>query len=437
MVRGSNGHSWSVARGMRNAACLMTMAVLAGTSAGIPRSARADAALDRAYKLLRSTPVIDGHNDLPWVIREDSIAQGDVARYDLRKRTKGHTDLARLREGGVGAQFWSVFIPGDTRAAARTQLEQIDLARRLIDHYPDAFALALSADDIERVFQSGRVASLLGVEGGHAIENTIALLRAYYDLGVRYMTITHNVTLAWADAALDSARHGGLSPFGEEVVREMNRLGMLVDLSHTSDATMDDVLRVSEAPVIFSHSSARSLANTPRNIPDSILSRLEQNDGVVMVMFASGVVGPEAADSATVWWPQLARLQAGVTDRTERRRIGNKFWATRKMPRTTLAQVADHIEHVRRVAGVEHVGLGSDFDGTRDLPIGLEDVSKYPHLFAELIRRGWKDDELRQLANGNLLRVLREAEATARRLQRERGPSTATMEELGRRSVLR
>jgi membrane dipeptidase len=247
------------------------------------------------------------------------------------------------------------------------------------------------------------------------------------------MTLTHNVTLAWADAALDSARHGGLTPFGEEVVREMNRLGMLVDLAHTSDRTMDDALRVSVAPVFFSHSSARAVAEISRNVPDSILVRLARNRGVVMVMFASGVVSPVAADSARRWWPALGRLQAGVADDTLRRRIAREFWATRKMPPATIGQVADHIEHIRRVAGVDHVGLGGDFDGTRDLPAGLEDVSRYPHLFAELIRRGWSDGDLRKLAGENFLRALREAEAVARRLQADRLPSTRTIAELDRR----
>jgi membrane dipeptidase len=335
-----------------------------------------------------------------------------------------------LRAGQLGAQFWSVYIPGNIPHFARYQLEQIDVARRVIERYPDDFAWAFTADDIERVYRSGRVASLLGVEGGHAIENSLPLLRTYYDLGVRYMTITHNITLDWADAALDSARHDGLTPFGEEVVREMNRLGMLVDLSHTSEATMDDVLRVTEAPVIFSHSSTRALANTRRNVPDAILGRLPANGGVVMVMFASGVVAPEAADSAEKWWPQLTRLQRGVTDEEERRRISKEFWKTRKMPMATLAQVADHIEHVRDVAGVDHVGIGSDFDGTRDLPVGLEDVSKYPDLFAELIRRGWNDEDLRKLAGRNLLRALRAAEETSRRLQKERAPSIRSLPEL-------
>ena len=396
-------------------------------------STNATSELERAHRILASTPLVDGHNDLPWTIHEDSIAGGDLSRYQLRETTRGHTDIARLRAGRVGAQFWSVYIPGNISNFPHYQLEQIDLARRMVERYPDDLALALTADDIERVFAGGRVASLLGIEGGHAIDNSLALLRTYYDLGVRYMTLTHNVTHDWADAALDSTRHVGLTPFGEEVVREMNRLGMLVDLSHTSDATMDDALRVSEAPVIFSHSSARALANTRRNVPDEMLARLSRNGGVVMVMFASGVVSPEAADSAEKWWPELTRRGRGVTESAERRRISRAFWKAHTMPKSTLAQVADHIEHVRRVAGVDHVGLGGDFDGTSHLAVGLEDVSKYPDLLAELIRRGWSDDDLRKLAGQNLLRVMRDAEAVSRRLQQARPPSTHTIAELDRR----
>src|SRR5256885_2483258 len=251
--------------------------------------APSDPYLARARRILSQTPLIDGHNDLPWRIREDSIARGNVDAYDLRRRTPGHTDLDRLKAGMVGAQFWSVYTPGDWRDSgyARIQLEQIDIARRFIAKYPDRLALALSAADIRREFKAGKIASLLGLEGGHAIENSLGALRAYYDLGVRYMTLTHNVTLDWADAALDSAKHGGLTPFGDSVVREMNRLGMLVDLAHVSPGTMSDVLNVTRAPVIFSHSGARALVDVPRNVPDSILRRVTANGGIVMVPFVS------------------------------------------------------------------------------------------------------------------------------------------------------
>ena len=391
-----------------------------------------DSALERARKLLESTPLIDGHNDLAWEIREAKGAPRDVAAYDLRARTPKHTDLARLAEGKVGAQFWSIYVPGEMRDSgyAKVQLEQFDIARRVIARYPQRLALALTAADIERDFKRGRIASLLGMEGGHVIENSLGALRAYYDLGARYMTLTHNVTLDWADAALDTARHSGLTEFGKEVVREMNRLGMLVDLSHVSPAVMSDVLDIAESPVIFSHSSARALTNHPRNVPDSILARLPRNGGVVMVTFVPAFVSPEAAAWDAESQRQWERLKASVSDTTERRRLADEWKAANPQPRATLKQVADHIEHVRKVAGVDHVGIGSDFDGIDTVPEGLEDVSRFPYLFAELIRRGWSDSDLKKLAGGNMLRALRAAEATAARLQKKRQPSTKTIEEL-------
>jgi membrane dipeptidase len=367
---------------------------------------------ETARRVLARVPLIDGHNDLPWEIRQYEAASMDVAAYDLRSRAPGHTDIARLREGMVGAQFWSIYVPYaavQTGSAARIQLEQIDIANRMIAMYPDALEAAYSASDIERAFGSGRIASLLGIEGGHVIENSLGVLRAYYQAGARYMTLTHSNTLDWADSATDSARHGGLTRFGAEVVREMNRMGMLVDLSHTSSETMHDVLDSAEAPVIFSHSSARALTDHPRNVPDDVLRRLPQNGGVVMVTFVEPFV-----NTASMEWYELPPDER----------------ARRPQPRATLAEVADHIEHVRRVAGVEHVGIGSDFDGISRGPAGLEDVSKFPNLFAELSRRGWSEEELAMLAGENLLRVIRQAEAAARRLSRERRPSTATIEEL-------
>ncbi len=360
---------------------------------------------ERARRVLSQTPLIDGHNDLPWAIRENDGAPMDVAAYDLTRPTPGHTDLARLEEGMLGAQFWSIYIPCDSRewGPARTQLEEIDIARRIFRAYPGHFGPAHSASDVERVFGEGRIASLMGMEGGHAIENSLGALRAFYDAGARYMTLTHSCTLDWADSATDTARHGGLTEFGREVVREMNRLGMLVDLSHVSPETMHDALDVAEAPVIFSHSSARALTDHDRNVPDDVLRRLPENGGVVMVTFVPSYVSEEV------------RTWEGPDDRA---------------PRATLGDVADHIEHVREVAGIDHVGIGSDFDGIDSVPVGLEDVSTFPALFAELARRGWTDEELRKLAGENLLRVMREAEATSRRLQRERDASTATIEEL-------
>jgi membrane dipeptidase len=401
----------------------------------------------RAERILRSTPLIDGHNDLPWRIREDSVHPGDVEAYDLRRATPGHTDLARLRRGLVGAQFWSVYIPGERDAPAyahassvvdvpgyaRVQLEEIDIARRVIQRYPERLVLARTAADIVRAHGRGQVASLLGLEGGHAIDNSLGALRAYTALGVKYMTLTHNVTLDWADAALDSARHGGLTPFGEEVVREMNRLGVLVDLSHVSDGTMSDALNVTAAPVIFSHSSARALVEHPRNVPDSILRRLPKNGGVVMVSFVPDF---DCADCAA-----YAREQTRITEEARRRFPSDSAAVEREMaawraahptPKATLGQVADHVEHVRQVAGVDHVGVGSDFDGITETVEGLEDVSTFPALFAELARRGWSDADLRKLAGENVLRVMRAAERVAARLQRERPPSTATIETLDR-----
>jgi membrane dipeptidase len=347
----------------------------------------------------------------------------------------------------VGGQFWSVYVPGEPSHAvyapngsvtgrpgyARVQLEQIDVARRAIARYPDALAPAARAADAAPAMRAGRVASFLGMEGGHAIENSLGALRAYHALGVRYMTLTHNVTLDWADAALDSARHGGLTRFGEEVVREMNRLGMLVDLSHTSDATMADALRVSEAPVIWSHSSARAVCDHPRNVPDSVLARVRANGGVVMVTFVGGFVSPAVKAHADRAGAEVARLRAAPGATPEGARAAFARWRqANPAPRATLAQVADHVDHVRRVAGADHVGLGGDFDGTTDLPAGLEDVSKYPALVAELARRGWSEADLRKLTGGNVLRVLARAEAVAARLQRERPASTATIQQLDR-----
>ena len=411
------------------------LVVIASSAQAPPAAAQqpAPSAADiaRARRALRATPLTDGHNDLPWRIRRDPARPRDVEAYDLRRPTPGHTDIARLRRGMVGAQFWSVYIPGDVRDSgyARMQLEQIDIARRVVARYPEAFELATTEAGVRRAVRRGRIASLLGMEGGHAIENSLGALRAYYDLGVRYMTLTHNVTLDWADAAVDTQRHDGLAPFGEEVVREMNRLGMLVDLSHVSPATMSDALNVTQAPVIFSHSSARALCDVPRNVPDSILARLPRNGGVVMITFVPQFISPavaahaEAAQRhAAIVASRLANDAAGVE------REMTAWLAANPAPRATLSQVADHIEHVRRVAGVDHVGIGSDFDGIDATIQGLEDVATFPALFAELARRGWSEGDLRKLAGENVLRALARAEAVAARLQRERPPSTATLQ---------
>ena len=398
-----------------------------------PAVAQEDPALAHARKLLKTVPLIDGHNDLAWEIRTSKTAPMDVQAYNLNGTVPGVTDIARLRAGEVGAQFWSIYIPGEAKDSgyARMQLEEFDIARRMIAMYPKDLQFVTTADGIEQAFKAGKIGSLLGLEGGHAIENSLGALRVYYDLGARYMTLTHNVTLAWADAALDSATHGGLTPFGREVVHEMNRLGMMVDLSHVSPAVMSNVLDITESPVIFSHSSARALTDHKRNVPDSILRRLPKNGGVVMVTFVPGFVNThfgawEAARDSVV-----TAAKAGGADSAAARTQVRAWMSANPRPTTTISDVADHIEYVRKMAGADHIGIGSDFDGMGPVaPAGLEDVSKFPYLFAELIRRGWKDEDLKKLAGLNVLRVLRANEATAKRLQAERPPSTKTIQQL-------
>ena len=407
---------------------ILSVLVLAMPAAA---GAAEDAALRHARALLAATPLVDGHNDLPWAIRESATAPHDVAAYDLRSRTPGHTDLARLAAGHVGGQFWSVYVPGELKEGfARVQLEQIDIARQVIARYPERLALALTADDVTREFKRGRIACFIGMEGGHVIENSLGALRAYYDLGARYMTLTHNVTLDWADAAAEPGKHGGLTRFGEEVVHEMNRLGMLVDLSHVSVDTMDDAIRVSEAPVIFSHSSARALTDVPRNVPDAILKRMPANGGVVMVTFVPAFVSKDIYDAYNAREKRIKERTASLATEAERKKAQKQMEAAEPLARATLAQVADHIDYVHKVAGADHVGLGSDFDGIDVGPAGLEDVSKYPDLFAELIRRGWTDADLGKLAGENVLRVMRQAEAVSKRLRASRPASTATIESL-------
>ena len=408
--------------GMRH---ILLAALVVSTGAGAQTPSAADWA--KARRVLSTTPLIDSHNDLPWAIRENADAPMDVEKYDLRKTTTGHTDFARLRAGMLGAQFWSVYIPGEIRDSgyARVQLEQIDIAKRIIAKYPDRLELVRTSAGIRDAFARKKLGSLLGMEGGHAIENSLGALRAYYDLGARYMTLTHNVTLDWADAALDSAKHGGLTKFGEEVVREMNRLGMIVDLSHVSPGTMSDALNVTAAPVIFSHSDARALNDHPRNVPDSILARLKANGGVVMVTFVPSFISPAA--------------KAWSASRDSVARVGGDTAAWRAANpevRATVAEVADHIEHIRNVAGIDHVGIGGDFDGIDFVVQGLEDVSKYPGLFAELSRRGWSEAALRKLAGENILRAFGQAERVSARLKRERPASTATIQALDGRKIV-
>lgn len=400
-------------RGLLAALGLLTFAVTSTAA-----HADEDKALTHARQLLKKVILVDGHNDLPWEIRLNKKAPGDVAAYDLNGTVSGQTDLKRLDKGGLGAQFWSVYIPGEIGTGyARMQLEQIDIARRMIARYPK-LQFATTVAEVRDAHEHGRIASLLGMEGGHAIENSLGALRAYYDLGVRYMTLTHNVNLDWADSAAQKPEHGGLTKFGEDVVLEMNKLGMLVDLAHVSDGTMDDALRVSKAPVIFSHSSARAICDVPRNVPDSILKRLPQNGGVVMVTFVAGFIDPEVAKIQVPAIAEAGRLSQGKTVE-EAEKISEQIMGKLKLPKTSIAKVADHIEHIRKVAGVQHIGLGGDYDGNSDWPVGLEDVSSYPSLFAELIRRGWSDEDLTLLAGENVLRALAKAEDVSRQLNQQ------------------
>ena len=370
---------------------------------------------DAARALLGRSPLVDGHNDLAWELREAGAQ--DLDSTDLAVPLGfTHTDLPRLASGGVGAQFWSVYVPVSLagEAAVATTLEQIDFVHRMIGRYPERLELALTAADVERIFAAGKIASLLGAEGGHSIASSPGVLRMLYRLGVRYLTLTHNANVPWADSATDEPAAGGLTDFGRQVVAEMQRLGMLVDLSHTAPGTMRDVFDTARGPVIYSHSSARALCDHPRNVPDDMLARLAAGNGVCMVTFVPAFVSQECRD----WEAGLAAemRQRGLDPDSPTSRASARQERARRnpAPRATLAQVADHIEHVREVAGVEHVGIGGDFDGTDDLPDGLTDVSCYPALFAELLARGWSEPDCVALAGGNILRVLREAEATAR-----------------------
>ena len=365
----------------------------------------------RAIALHKQTPLIDGHNDYPWALRDIDPGR-DLSKADIAEPVpKLMTDIPRLRQGGVGGQFWSVYTPSTMmgKEATRVTMEQIDTVHRMTERWPTVFQIARTADDIDRAFKAGRIASLIGMEGGHSIDNSLAALRMFHVLGAHYMTLTHSSNLAWADSATDKPVHGGLTKFGEEVVHEMNRLGMLVDLSHVSPDTMEDALRVTEAPVIFSHSSARAVCNVPRNVPDNILQMVAKNGGVVMVTFVPGFISQAVADFNAK--PEAERK--GMT-----------------APRATLSQVADHIDHIRKVAGIDHIGLGGDFDGITEVVQGLEDVSKYPDLTAELLKRGYSDADVKKIIGQNVMRVLRQVEKVAATLQKSRQPSTATIEQL-------
>ena len=387
-----------------------------------------DDAVQHAKMLQKRMPLIDGHNDIAFQYMLQ--ASLNLSNIDIAQHQPGlHTDIPRLREGGVGGQFWSAYVPPSDRGEVDVQgaMWQMDLIHNMMDRYPETFKMALTADDVEDAHEGGRIGSLIGVEGGHMINNSLATLRIFYDLGARYMTLAHFKNTDWADSATDTPRANGLTNFGREVVREMNRLGMLVDLSHVSPATMNNALDVAEAPVIYSHSSARALTDVPRNVPDEVLKRLPGNGGVVMVAFVPFFVTKEEPNFVPPPMPEPSEGPQALAA------LHQRWLEENPPPQTSLADVADHIDHIRDVAGIDHVGLGSDFDGMPNhttVPQGLEDVSKYPMLTAELVRRGYSDEDVLKVMGGNVLRVLRGAEAMSSDLQRQRRPSEARIEEL-------
>jgi membrane dipeptidase len=413
------------------------LALLLGAAVAAPLHAQTDSALlRRALRLHRAVPMADGHNDLAETVVGRYGSSWDTANI-ARSVPALMTDIPRLRAGGVGAQFWSIWVApaaAARRGALRLTLEQIDLLTQMMARWPGTFELARTAADVERIHKHHKVASLLGVEGGHSMENSLGVLREFYELGVRYMTLTWNNGQAWADANSDTVRANGLSPFGHEVVREMNRLGMLVDLAHVSDSTMVQAMRVSEAPVIFSHSSARALTDVPRNVPDAVLRMVRDNGGIVMVNFNCGFVDSTRARYDGLQEARLRdlRAQAQLGADTAGLRAAWQAWlaANPPPPPPGIGAVADHIDHIRAVAGIDHVGYGSDFDGIDCAPEGLTDVSMFPRLTAELLRRGYSDGDAKRVIGLNFLRVLRQAERVSARLRRERGPSPATLARL-------
>jgi len=379
--------------------------------------AHARSAEETAVAILAETPVIDGHNDTPEQIRE--LFGNDFSRFDLASLSpemlaKTHTEIVSLRAGRVGGQFWSVWVDPalpEHEAVTRT-LEQIDTVERLVARYPDVFVMARSADEIEAAMKNGKIASLIGMEGGHSIGGSLAILRQMYRAGARYMTITHFLTTSWADSATDAPKHDGLSDFGEKVIAEMNRIGMIVDISHVSDATMRDVLDIAKAPLLFTHSNARALLEHPRNVPDDVLMRLKANGGVVMVTFVPVYLSPEIREWEIVKAAQEAAAKALHIGSPDQEKAQVESWIeTHPRPRATIAQVADHIDHIRKIAGIDHIGISGDFGGISTAPEGLENVSTYPALFAELVRRGYSKADLAKIAQGNVLRVMRGVEA--------------------------
>ncbi len=404
------------------------LAVLAGPALAQSADAAGEA---RVQRILRTTPVIDGHNDLPWALRAGFGNDPHAVDLgtDLEASTDLHTDIPRLRAGGVGGQFWSVYVPASLSPAdaAVATFEQIDTVKRIVAAHPDVFELATTADDIRRIQRRGRIASLIGMEGGYSIDDSLGLLREFHDAGARYITLTHSRTTSWADSATDAPKWGGLNPFGEDVVREMNRLGMMVDLSHVSEDTMLDAMRVSEAPVIFSHSSARAVTGHARNVPDSVLRLMPEDGGVVMVTFVPGFVNEQVRSWGAARAAEAARLESLYPGSPTAVSEGLTAWmAANPVPRATVADVVAHIQHVRDVAGIDHVGLGGDFDGVSALPDGIDGVDAYPRILAALMANGWSEADIRKLAGENILRVMRAVEAVAAGRRGER-PSLAAL----------
>lgn len=406
---------------------LITLFTLSGCSS-LSAQADRDDYRAQAIRILEEVPLIDGHNDVP--IQYRSRAGYKLSEIDFTNTTElddpMHTDIPRLREGRVGGQFWSVYVSANQPESEAVQqtLEQIDFVYRMMESFPDVFELALTADDVERIFEDGKIASLIGMEGGHSLGNSLGTLRRFHSLGARYMTITHGRTLDWADSATDDPEHDGLTEFGVEVIREMNRLGMIVDISHVSPETMKDVLEVTEAPVIFSHSSARAINNHPRNVPDDVLQLTRENNGVVMVTYVPSFISEELRQhlaERNAYRSELESLYPGQPDRVAE--LFDEWEDENEAPKATLEQVADHIDHIKNLIGVDHVGIGGDYDGIGSVPVGLEDVSTYPDLFAELLKRGYSEEELKKIAGLNVLRVMRGMEEVSARLRSRRGSS--------------
>lgn len=401
---------------MRIFTFLLLIVVSSQSVAEEPKARKPVVLTETAKAIHQEAILVDGHNDLPWQFREKK--DFSFRYFDITKEQKEiHTDIPRLRKGGVGAQFWAAYVPVELKKeSVRATLEQIDVIHRLVKAHPETFEMASTVDDILRIRKQGKIASLIGVEGGHSIDNSIGVLRTYYQLGVRYMTLTHTETLDWADAATDKPKNNGLSKFGEEVVEEMNRLGMLVDLSHVSADTMRHALRVTKAPVIFSHSSAFALSEHPRNVPDDVLKLVTKNRGVVMVNFYPGFLVPEASRALREMYKFERELRQKFPDSERERKAALDQWLKEHpIPATSIHNVVDHIEHIIKVAGVDHVGIGSDFDGINAVPRQLEDVSTYPLITQELLNRRHSKADILKILGGNALRVMKEAERVARK----------------------